>query len=78
MRFFMLQGNDFFDFRSGLFQFAMDKDLLEVAQSQIGMDDFEKYKKLTPRQRTAKLLEIQKLLKEKLIEVCFKNIRKAF
>jgi len=67
MRFFMLRGNDFFDFRSGLFQFAMDKDLLEVAQKQIHTDDVEKYKNFIPRQRTAKLLEIKKLLKEKRI-----------
>ncbi len=64
MRFFMLRGNDFFDFRSGLFQFAMDDDLLAVAQGQI-YDSFEKYAKFTPKQRTAKLLEIQRLLEEK-------------
>ncbi|MFK5970308.1 MAG: tetratricopeptide repeat protein, partial [Candidatus Marithrix sp.] len=65
MRFFMLRGNDFFDWRSGLFQFAMDRDLLVVAQSQIHTDSFEKYEKLTPKQRTAKLLKIQILLEEK-------------
>lgn len=56
---------DFFDWRSGLFEFSIDAETLEEKSSQILREgDYEKYLALTTAERNQKILEIKELLAE--------------
>ncbi|WP_017314499.1 tetratricopeptide repeat protein [Mastigocladopsis repens] len=56
---------DFFDWRSGLFEFPIDPKTLEQESSHIfSQGNYEKYLSLTPQERTQKILEIQELIAE--------------
>ncbi len=63
IKYFIQRAPDFFDWRSGLFDFPIDAETLKQESSRILQDgDYEKYLTLTPEERTQKILEIQELL----------------
>ncbi|MCC5602028.1 tetratricopeptide repeat protein, partial [Nostoc favosum] len=65
IKYFIQRAPDFFDWRSGLFDFPIDAETLKQESSRILQDgDYEKYLTLTPEERTQKILEIQELLAE--------------
>ncbi|AVH70043.1 tetratricopeptide repeat protein [Nostoc sp. 'Lobaria pulmonaria (5183) cyanobiont'] len=65
IKYFIQRAPDFFDWRSGLFDFPIDAETLKQESSRILQDgDYEKYLTLTPKERTQKILEIQELLAE--------------
>ncbi|NJR58953.1 MAG: tetratricopeptide repeat protein [Cyanobacteria bacterium CRU_2_1] len=66
LKYFIRRAPDFFDWRSGVFEFPMEAEQVEQASLRILQEgNYEKYKVLTPPQRTEKLLEIQALLEER-------------
>ncbi|MEH2314681.1 MAG: tetratricopeptide repeat protein, partial [Nostoc sp.] len=65
IKYFIQRAPDFFDWRSGLFDFPIAPETLKQESSRILQDgDYEKYLTLTPEERTQKILEIQELLAE--------------
>ncbi|BCL33822.1 tetratricopeptide repeat protein [Nostoc sp. MS1] len=63
IKYFIQRAPDFFDWRSGLFEFPVDAETLEQESSRILQDaDYEKYQALTPEERTQKILAIQELI----------------
>ncbi|MEH1798955.1 MAG: tetratricopeptide repeat protein, partial [Nostoc sp.] len=65
IKYFIQRAPDFFDWRSGLFDFPIDAETLKQESSRILQDgDYEKYLTLTPKERTQKILAIQELLAE--------------
>lgn len=64
LRYFILRAPDFFDWRSGVFEFATEENLLKQEIAKILSKDFENYKELTEVQRHQELLEIQALIAE--------------
>ncbi|MDZ8137053.1 MAG: tetratricopeptide repeat protein [Nostoc sp. DedQUE04] len=65
IKYFIQRAPDFFDWRSGLFDFPIDAETLKQESSRILQDgDYEKYLTLTPKERTQKILKIQELLAE--------------
>ncbi|MGK7885883.1 MAG: tetratricopeptide repeat protein [Crocosphaera sp.] len=61
LRYFIRRAPDFFDWRSGLYEFPTDKDTLEEEAYRIVYldSDLEKYKQFTPQEREEKLAEIK-------------------
>ncbi|MBD2474634.1 tetratricopeptide repeat protein [Anabaena sp. FACHB-83] len=65
IKYFIQRAPDFFDWRSGLFEFPMDSDTLEQESSQVIQEGkYEKYLVLTPEERTKEILKIQELIGE--------------
>ncbi|MDZ8056356.1 MAG: tetratricopeptide repeat protein [Aulosira sp. ZfuVER01] len=65
IKYFLQRAPDFFDWRSGLFEFPIDSETLEQESSRIIQDgDDEKYLNLTPEERTQAILVIQELIAE--------------
>jgi tetratricopeptide (TPR) repeat protein len=65
IKYFIQRAPDFFDWRSGLFEFPIDSETLEQESSRIIQDgDYEKYLALTPEERTQEILRIQELITE--------------
>ncbi|MEA5569425.1 tetratricopeptide repeat protein, partial [Anabaena sp. UHCC 0399] len=63
IKYFIQRAPDFFDWRSGLFEFPIDRETLEQESSRILEDtDYEKYLALTPEERTQRILVIQELI----------------
>jgi tetratricopeptide (TPR) repeat protein len=66
LKYFVRRAPDFFDWRSGVYVFATDPELVAQQSQQILRDgDYTAYVQLAPEQRIQKLLEIQELLEEK-------------
>ena len=65
LKYLMRRAPDFFDWRSGVLEFAMDAERLEQESQRLWMEgDYEQYLTCTPQQRSARILEIQALLEE--------------
>ncbi|MCL1466759.1 tetratricopeptide repeat protein [Argonema galeatum] len=65
LKYFIRRAPDFFDWRSGVFEFPTDGELLEKESVRIIQEgDYEKYRNLTPQERSQKILEIEDLLAE--------------
>ncbi|EKF01696.1 tetratricopeptide repeat protein [Tolypothrix sp. PCC 7601] len=65
IKYFIQRAPDFFDWRSGLFEFPIDSETLEQESSRIMQDgDEEKYLNLTPEERTQQIIAIQALIAE--------------
>jgi len=65
IKYFIQRAPDFFDWRSGLFEFPIDSETLAQESSRIIEDgDYEKYLTLTPEERTKEILAIQELIAE--------------
>ncbi|POZ53943.1 tetratricopeptide repeat protein [Methylovulum psychrotolerans] len=64
LRYFILRAPDFFDWRSGVFEFATEENLLKQEIAKILSKDFDNYQELTEAQRHQELLEIQALIAE--------------
>ncbi|WP_414544340.1 tetratricopeptide repeat protein [Nostoc sp. CCY0012] len=65
IKYFIQRAPDFFDWRSGLFEFPLDQETLEQESLRHSLvDDYEIYLKLTPEERTQKIIEIQELIVE--------------
>ncbi|MEH2275648.1 MAG: tetratricopeptide repeat protein, partial [Nostoc sp.] len=65
IKYFIQRAPDFFDWRSGLFDFPINAETLKQESSRILQDgNYEQYLTLTPEERTQKILEIQELLAE--------------
>jgi tetratricopeptide (TPR) repeat protein len=64
-KYFIHRSPDFFDWRSGVFEFPTKQELLEQESSRILQEgDYDKYCSLTPEEQVKKVLEIQELLAE--------------
>jgi len=64
-KYFIHRSPDFFDWRSGVFDFPTKQELLEQEASRILQEgDYDKYCSLTPEEQVKKVLEIQELLAE--------------
>ena len=65
LKYFIHRSPDFFDWRSGVFEFPTKQELLEQESFWILLEgDYEKYCSLTPEAQIQKILEIQELLAE--------------
>ncbi|MEH1862252.1 MAG: tetratricopeptide repeat protein [Nostoc sp.] len=65
IKYFLQRAPDFFDWRSGLFEFPIDSETLEKESSRIIKDaDYEKYLSLTKEERTQEIIAIQELIAE--------------
>jgi tetratricopeptide (TPR) repeat protein len=65
INYFIQRAPDFFDWRSGLFKFPSEQELVMQASERLILEgDYEKYLDLTPKERHQKILEIQELLTE--------------
>ncbi|WP_226585312.1 tetratricopeptide repeat protein, partial [Microseira wollei] len=65
INYFIHRAPDFFDWRSGLFKFPSEQELVAQASERLILEgDYEKYLDLTPKERYEKILEIQELLTE--------------
>ena len=65
LKYFIHRSPDFFDWRSGVFEFPTKQELLEQEASRIiQKGDYDKYCSLTPEEQVKKVLEIQELLAE--------------
>ncbi len=65
LKYFIHRAPDFFDWRSSVFEFPTEPEILEQESSRIHQEgDYEKYLTLTPEERIKKVLEIQELLEE--------------
>ncbi|MBW4574490.1 MAG: tetratricopeptide repeat protein, partial [Aphanothece sp. CMT-3BRIN-NPC111] len=65
LKYFIRRSPDFFDWRSGVFEFPTDAESVEKESLRvIGEGDYEKYLTLTPEERSEKIIEIQELLEE--------------
>jgi tetratricopeptide (TPR) repeat protein len=65
LKYFIHRSPDFFDWRSGVFEFPTRQELLEQESFRILLEgDYEKYCSLTPEAQIQKVLEIQELLAE--------------
>ncbi|MGK7960935.1 tetratricopeptide repeat protein, partial [Crocosphaera sp.] len=64
LRYFIKRAPDFFDWRSGLYEFPTDQDTLEEEAYRIVYvdSDLEKYKQFTPQEREEKIAEIKAYL----------------
>ncbi|MEH2260797.1 tetratricopeptide repeat protein, partial [Nostoc sp.] len=63
IKYFIQRAPDFFDWRSGLFDFPIDAETLKQESSRILQNgDYEKYLTLTPEERTQQILAIQELI----------------
>ncbi len=82
LRYFIKRAPDFFDWRSGLYEFPTDKNTLEQEVYRIVYldSDLDKYKQFTPQEREEKLAEIKAYLTDspnldpiKKSELCFEK-----
>ena len=65
LKYFIRRAPDFFDWRSGVMEFATNPELVEQESSRIVQEgDYEEYLKLTPQERNQKVFEIIELLEE--------------
>ena len=65
LKYFIHRAPDFFDWRSSVFEFPTEPEILEQESSRILLEgDYEKYLALTPEERIKKVLDIQELLEE--------------
>jgi tetratricopeptide (TPR) repeat protein len=65
IKYFIQRAPDFFDWRSGLFEFPIDSKIVEQESLRILQDgDYEKYLSLTPEERTREIIKIQELITE--------------
>jgi Flp pilus assembly protein TadD len=65
IKYFIQRAPDFFDWRSGLFEFPLDSETLAQESSRVIQEgDYEKYLTLTPEARTKEILRIQELIAE--------------
>jgi tetratricopeptide (TPR) repeat protein len=65
IKYFIQRAPDFFDWRSGFFEFPIDSETLEQESSRIMQDgDDEKYLTLTPEERTQQIIKFQELIAE--------------
>ncbi len=65
IKYFIHRAPDFFDWRSSVFEFPTEPEILEQESSRILLEgDYKKYLTLTPEERIKKILEIQELLEE--------------
>ncbi|MGV0025085.1 tetratricopeptide repeat protein [Phormidesmis priestleyi] len=62
IKYFVQRAPDFFDWRSGMFEFPMDADLIAQECNGILLRDFDEYSSLTQAEQTQKVLEIQTYL----------------
>jgi tetratricopeptide (TPR) repeat protein len=63
IKYFIQRAPDFFDWRSGMFEFPTNAETVKKESSRILEEgDYEKYLELTPEEKTQKILEIQELL----------------
>jgi len=63
IKYFIHRAPDFFDWRSGLFEFPRDLETVEQESLRILQDgNYQKYLTLTPEERTQKILAIQELI----------------
>ena len=66
LKYFIHRAPDFFDWRSSIFEFPTNPELLEQESSRLlDEGDYEKYLSLTRQQKIQKILEIEELLEEK-------------
>jgi superkiller protein 3 len=65
LKYFMLRAPDFFDWRSGVFEFIPDADTLAQKSAQLlAQGDFEQYRTMTHAERLDKVRDIQSLIEE--------------
>ncbi|MGA1132205.1 MAG: tetratricopeptide repeat protein [Prochlorotrichaceae cyanobacterium] len=65
LKYLIRRAPDFFDWRSGLFQFPIDKQNLEQESTRLWLDGiFEDYRSWTPEQRLARVVELKELITE--------------
>lgn len=64
LRYFMLRAPDFFDWRSGIFEFSTEENIIKQEITKILEKDSESYKNLTEKERHQRILEIQALIEE--------------
>ena len=65
LKYFIRRAPDFFDWRSGVLEFATSSELVQQESSRIVLEgDYEKYLKLSPQERNRKIFEIQEFLEE--------------
>ena len=65
LKYFIRRAPDFFDWRSGVMEFATNPESVEQESSRIVQEgDYEEYLKLTPQERNQKIWEINELLEE--------------
>jgi len=66
LKYFIRRAPDFFDWRSGVFKFSMDAELLQRESLRVCYERWDEsdYLALTPQERQEKLLEIQTLILE--------------
>lgn len=65
LKYFIRRAPDFFDWRSGVWEFATSSELVEQELIRIlSGADYEKYLELTPQERNQKIFEIQELLQD--------------
>ncbi|HLO84095.1 MAG TPA: tetratricopeptide repeat protein, partial [Nostocaceae cyanobacterium] len=63
IKYLIQRSPDFFDWRSGLFEFPIDAETFKQEASRIVLEgDYQKYLDLTPDERNKKILHIQELL----------------
>ena len=61
----MRRAPDFFDWRSGVLEFVMDRERLEQESQRLWLEgEYEKYLTWTPQQHNVRIMEIQALLEE--------------
>ncbi|HAG80460.1 MAG TPA: hypothetical protein DCL61_04630, partial [Cyanobacteria bacterium UBA12227] len=65
LKYFIRRAPDFFDWRSGVWEFPTSPRLVEEESSRIVLEgDFKEYLKLSPQERNQKIFDIQELLAE--------------
>ncbi|NEU73603.1 tetratricopeptide repeat protein [Hassallia byssoidea VB512170] len=65
IKYFIQRAPDFFDWRSGFFEFPIDSETLAQESSRIIEDgDYQKYLTLTPEERTQQIIKYQELIAE--------------
>lgn len=65
LKYFVRRSPDFYDWRSGVFCFPVDEELIEQESSRILEDrDYQRYLQLTPEERNQKILELKDLITE--------------
>ena len=63
LKYFIRRAPDFFDWRSGVWEFGTDSQIIQQESSRILREaSFQHYLALAPQQRTQKILEIQELI----------------
>ena len=68
LKYFMLRGADFFDWRSGFFKFDTEEGVLKAETTRLLSEDFPEYLAMTPQQRREKWLALETCLEEAQLE----------